>query len=61
MKKTFRGATTLINKSAIKIENTSNKELVEELHKPIIRKFNKRTVQSPFIDNIWGSRYAIDK
>ena len=48
----------LINKSAIKIENTSNKELVEELHKPIIRKFNKRTVQSPFIDNIWGTDLA---
>ena len=30
-----------------------NKELAEELHKPIIRKFNKRKVHSPFIDNIW--------
>ena len=32
----------------------SNKELAEELHKPIIRKFEKREVQSPFTDNIWG-------
>ena len=33
-------------------------ELAEELHKPIIRKFNKRKVQSPFIDNIWGADIA---
>ena len=39
--------------SGIKNENISNKELVEELHKPIIRKFNKRRVHSPFTDNIW--------
>ena len=25
------------------------------MHKPIIRKFNKRKVQLPFIDNIWGA------
>ena len=42
----------------IKNENISNKELVEELHKPIIRKFNKRKVHSPFIDNIWGADLA---
>ena len=38
----------------IKNENNSNKELAEELYKLIIRKFNKRKVDSPFIDNIWG-------
>ena len=43
------------------IENIPNKELAEELHKPIIRKFNKRKVHSPFIDNIWGADLAIDK
>ena len=43
------------NKSAIKNEIISNKELVEELHKPIIRKFEKRKVLSPFIDNILGA------
>ena len=32
-----------------------NKELAEELHRPIIRKFNKRKVHSSFIDNIWGA------
>ena len=40
--------------SGIRNENIRNKELAEELHKPIIRKFNKRKVHLPFIDNIWG-------
>ena len=31
-----------------------NKILAEELHKPVIRKFNKRKVYSQFKDNIWG-------
>ena len=38
----------------VKNENISNKELAEELHKPIIRKFNKIKVCSPFINNIFG-------
>ena len=38
-----------------KNENISNKELAEELKKTIIKNFKKRTVQSPFIDNIWGA------
>ena len=42
----------------IKNEDISNKELAEELHKPIIRKFNKRKVHSPFIDSIWGYRFT---
>ena len=42
----------------IKNENISNKELAEELHKPIIRTFEKREVNSPFIDNIWGADLA---
>ena len=40
--------------SGTKNENIPNKELVEELHKPLIRKFDTRKVQSPFIVNIWG-------
>ena len=44
--------------SGIKNENISNKELTKELHKPIIIKFNKREVHSPFIDNIWGADLA---
>ena len=43
---------------AIKKENVSNKELTEELHKPIIKKFKERKVQSPFVDNIWGADLA---
>ena len=41
--------------SGIKNENISNKELAEELNKPIIRKFNKNKVKYPFMDNIWGA------
>ena len=33
----------------------SNKEVAGELHKPIIIKFNKRKVNSSFIDKIWGA------
>ena len=38
----------------VKNEVISNKELAAELHKPIIRKFNKRKVHPPLIDTIWG-------
>ena len=37
---------------AAKNENMLNKGLAEELPKPIIRKFEKRKVHSPFTDNI---------
>ena len=49
---------------AIRKENVSNKELAEELHKPIIKNFKTRKLQPPFIDNIWGTDLAdkaIDK
>ena len=42
----------------IQDEIISNKELAEELHKPIIRKCNKRKVHSPFVENIWGADLA---
>ena len=42
------------NKSTIKNEIMSNKELAEKLHKTIIKKFNERKVHSSFIDNIWA-------
>ena len=35
-----------------------NQQLAEELHKPIIRKFDKRKVQAAFKDNIWGADLA---
>ena len=40
-----------------KLKNTtkpSSSISADELHKPIIRKFNKRKVYSQFKDNIWG-------
>ena len=36
------------------IINESNYQLVNELHKPIIKKFKKRKVYSSFKDNICG-------
>ena len=33
---------------------SSSSILADELHKPIIRKFNKRKVYSQFKDNIWA-------
>ena len=37
---------------------TQNQQLVEELHKPIIRKFEKRKVHAAFKDSIWGADLA---
>ena len=42
----------------VKNETISNKELAEELHRPIIRKFEKRKVHSPLKDNIWDPDLA---
>ena len=35
-----------------------NQQLAEELHEPIIRKFEKKKVYSSFKDNIWGVNLA---
>ena len=35
-----------------------NQQLAEELHKPIIKKFEKRKVHAIFKDNIWGTDLA---
>ena len=35
-----------------------NQQLVNELHKPVIRKFKKRKVYSSFQGNIWGADLA---
>ena len=37
---------------------TQSQQSAEELHKPIIRKFEKRKVQAAFKDNIWGADLA---
>ena len=52
-KKTKDSGVTLANKSI-----PQNKQLAEELHKPIIRKFKKREVYSAFKVNIWGADLA---
>ena len=47
--------------SGVTIANKSipqNKQLAEELHKPIIRKFKRRDVYSEFKDNIWAADLA---
>ena len=44
--------------SGVKSEIMSNRKLAEELHKLIIRKFQKLKVNSSFIDNIWGTDLA---
>ena len=43
---------------AVKSEIMKNKGLAEELHKPIIRNFEKRKINSSFTDNIWGAYLA---
>ena len=43
---------------AVKNEILSNQELAEELHKPVIKKFEKRKLQSSFIDSIWVAYLA---
>ena len=40
------------------INNKENIYLADELHKPIIRKSEKRKVYSSFRDNIWGTDLA---
>ena len=48
--------------SGIKKDKTKSSSLilVNEFHKPVIKKFNKRKVYSQFKDNIWGV-HAITK
>ena len=45
------GVNTLSNKPAFK-SLPQNEQLADELHRPIIRKFNERKVYSAFKDNI---------
>ena len=47
----------LANKTAIKNENISNKELAEELQETII-KISRKKIRSPFINNTWGADLA---
>ena len=44
--------------SGIKNKIKENKQLVNDLHKPIIKKFKWHKVYSSFMDNIWGCDLA---
>ena len=44
----------------VKCEIMPHQSLAEELHKPIIRKFEKRKVHSSFIDNTWHVDLHVD-
>ena len=46
------------SRGAIKNENMSNKELAEEVNKPIIGKCKLKKVYSPFKYNIWNANLA---
>ena len=41
--------------SGVRSEIIRNQELEEEIHKPIIRTFEKRKIYSSFIENIWDA------
>ena len=55
-----RGLTSMVYKFFDKISvgsgiaRSSSLKLADELHKPVIKKINKRKVYSQFKDNIWG-------
>ena len=52
-KKTMSGKANAKHSSLERTKEV-NKILAEELHKPVIKKINKRKVYSQFKDNIWG-------
>ena len=52
------GSATPANKFFGSGGNMSDWQLVQELHKTIIRKFKKRKVYSTYIDNIWSAELA---
>ena len=54
-KKTFNRDIKNENMSDQRLSDLATRQLAQELHKSIIIKYNKRKVQSPFIDNISGA------
>ena len=55
--KTAKTKTICINKINVLLDLATH-QLAEKLHKPTIKKFQKRTVYSRFKDNIWGADLA---
>ena len=56
--KVLRDKAINIAKNAVENEITQNKELTKELHKVVIRKFEKRKVRSSFTDIILSADLA---
>ena len=56
--KKSQGSGHPLSSASLIANNKENIQLVDELHKPIIRKFKKRKVYSSFRDNIWGADLA---
>ena len=52
-KKSTAGPSSLERRGINKVK-PSSLILADQLHKPVIKKFNKRKVYSQFKDNIWG-------
>ena len=48
----------MFTSGTIKNEIKQNKQLAKKLHKPIIKKIEKRKVYLSFKDNIWGAALA---
>ena len=56
--KVLRDRAINIAKNAVENEITQNKELTKELHKVVIRKFEKQKVRSSFTDIILSADLA---
>ena len=56
--KFFNSKLASLDKKTVGSDVNENIKLANELHKPIIRKFNKRKVYSSFKDNIWDADLA---
>ena len=54
------GVKKLKNTTKLSSLERSSLILADELHKPVIKKFNKRKVYSQFKDNIWGGGGGVD-
>ena len=54
----FFNKKSALGSGAANNETKRNLQLAEELHKPVIRNFEKRTVYPEFKDNIWSADLA---
>ena len=52
--KKSEGSSRPLSSASQIVNNKENIQLADELHKPVIRKFEKRKVYSSYRDHIWG-------